>query len=81
VTHGTREVREKVSQYSELSGHDLEMTIADKPLPVVCGPGEAPYAIDHHHVAAPLWQTGVKKMPFILVADVVAFVGGFLADS
>lgn len=72
LTHGLREVHRKIQFYQSLSGHDLEMAIAEKPVPVVLGPAGAPFAIDHHHVAAALWHTGVKAMPAVLVADLSA---------
>jgi hypothetical protein len=69
MTHGAREVREKIKVYKALRGHELEMAIAEKPVPVVFGPKLEPYAIDHHHVAAALWHRGVKAVPIVLVRD------------
>ena len=69
LTHGLREIRQKTQFYRSLSGHDLEMAIAEKPVPVVLGPGGSPFAIDHHHVATALWRAGIKTMPAVLVAD------------
>ncbi|TDY26933.1 hypothetical protein B0G81_7465 [Paraburkholderia sp. BL6665CI2N2] len=73
LTHGAREVRNKISQYKALSGHDLEMAIAEKPIPVVYGPGDTPFATDHHHVAAALWHVGVKSVPVVLVRDLSSY--------
>jgi hypothetical protein len=69
LTHGLREIHGKTRFYQSLSGHDLEMAIAEKPVPVVLGPAGAPFAIDHHHVATALWHAGITAMPFVLVAD------------
>jgi hypothetical protein len=69
MTHGMREVSEKTEKYKALSGHELEMAIAERPIPVVYGPNGAPFAIDHHHVAAALWRANVKSVPFVLVRD------------
>lgn len=69
LTHGLREIVRKTGFYESLSGHDLEMAIAEKPVPVVLGPGGAPFAIDHHHVATALRRAGLKAMPAVLVAD------------
>jgi hypothetical protein len=69
VTHGEREIREKTRHYKALSGHDLQMAIAEKPIPIVLGPDEEPYVIDHHHVATALWRTDVKRVPVVLVSD------------
>ncbi|SAL02826.1 chromosome partitioning protein ParB [Caballeronia pedi] len=69
MTHGLREVRQKIKVYEKLKGHALEMAIAEKPVPIVYGPDEAPYVIDHHHVAAALWQAKVKRVPVVLFKD------------
>jgi hypothetical protein len=69
LTHGLREIRQKTQFYQSLSGHDLNMAIAEKPVPLVIGPGGSPFAIDHHHVATALWHVGIKAMPAVLVAD------------
>ncbi|HEY2023561.1 ParB/Srx family N-terminal domain-containing protein [Paraburkholderia sp.] len=69
LTHGAREVRSKAAQYAALSGHDLDMAIAEKPIPVVYGPNQTPFAIDHHHVAAALWHTNIRSVPVVLVRD------------
>jgi len=68
LTHGVREIRQKEQLYKSLSGSDLEMAIAEKPVPIVLGPHQAPFAIDHH-VASALWRSGIKTMPAVLVAD------------
>jgi YD repeat-containing protein len=69
VTHGLREILDKTKTYESLTGHDLDMAIAEKPVPVVLGPDGAPFAIDHHHVASALWRAGIKSVPFVLVCD------------
>ncbi|SEJ41810.1 ParB-like protein [Paraburkholderia diazotrophica] len=69
MTHGERQIEQKAAVYKSLSGHDLDMAIAEKPVPVVYGPGGSPYAIDHHHVAAALWRVGIRMVPFVLVSD------------
>ena len=73
VTHGFREILDKTKVYESLSGHDLEMAIAEKPVPVVLGPGGAPYVIDHHHVATALWRAAIKSVPVVLVGDLSSF--------
>lgn len=69
LTHGLREIVRKTQFYESLSGQDLKMAIAEKPVPLVLGPGMAPFAIDHHHVATALRRAGIKTMPAVLVAD------------
>lgn len=72
LTHGLREVRQKTETYLSLEGHDLEMAIAEKPVPVVYGRGGEAYAIDHHHVAAALWHAKTTRVPVVLVQDLSA---------
>jgi hypothetical protein len=69
MTHGQREVQQKIDVYAQLNDHDLAMAIAEKPIPLVLGPGATPFAIDHHHVATALWRVNVKDVPFVLVRD------------
>ncbi|OUL93729.1 ParB-like protein [Paraburkholderia hospita] len=69
VTHGMREIRDKTKAYKSLSRHELDMAIAEKPVPVVLGPGSAAFVIDHHHVATALWRANIKLVPVILVRD------------
>ncbi|WP_368623412.1 ParB-like protein [Paraburkholderia sp. BR13444] len=69
MTHGMREVRSKAEQYASLARHELEMAIAEKPIPVVLGPGGAAFAIDHHHVATALRRIDIASVPVVLVKD------------
>jgi hypothetical protein len=59
----------KAKDYARLAGRKLQMAIAEKPIPIVLGPGGEAFAIDHHHVAAALWAAGIKMVPVVLVAD------------
>jgi hypothetical protein len=72
MTHGLREIQQKIDAYKSLSRHDLAMAIASKPIPVVLGPHDNVFAIDHHHVAAALSQCGIKSVPITLVRDLSA---------
>jgi hypothetical protein len=69
MAHGEREVAKKAGEYRTLEGHDLDMAIAEKPVPIVLGPAGKPYVIDHHHVAAALRRVGVPELPVVLAAD------------
>ena len=73
AVHGTREVERKAAEYRALADHELRMAIAEKPVPVVLGPGERMYATDHHHVAAALWSIGIKAVPLILLRDLSSY--------
>jgi hypothetical protein len=39
ATQGRREVEKKTKEYAVLAGRELEMAIAEKPNPIVLGPG------------------------------------------
>jgi hypothetical protein len=69
MTHGEREVEKKADEYRHLEGHDLDMAIAEKPVPLVLGPAGKPYVIDHHHVVAALRRVSVLEVPVVLVED------------
>lgn len=69
MTHGMREVAQKIEQYRSLSEHDLQMAIAEKPVPVVLGPQGVPFVTDHHHIVAALHALGVAAVPVVLQED------------
>ena len=69
VTHGLREVEEKTRFYQSLSGHDLDMAIAEKPVPIVLGPQVEPYVIDHHHKTTTQRQADITSVPVVLIRD------------
>ncbi|AUT76439.1 ParB-like protein [Paraburkholderia hospita] len=45
------------------------MAIAEKLGPIALGPANAPYAIDHHHVATALWHVSDTRVPVVLIRD------------
>lgn len=69
MTHGGREVAQKIDEYRSLSEHDLKMAIAEKPVPIVLGPDAAPYVTDHHHIVAALHALQVPAVPVVLIKD------------
>jgi hypothetical protein len=69
MTHGMREVSKKIEQYRSLSEHDLQMAIAEKPVPVVLGPQGKPYVTDHHHIVAALHALRIAAVPVVLQED------------
>lgn len=69
MTHGRREVAQKIDEYRSLSEHDLQMAIAEKPVPIVLGPDQAPYVTDHHHIVAALHALQVTAVPVVLIKD------------
>ncbi|CAM2158879.1 Chromosome partitioning protein ParB (plasmid) [Pararobbsia alpina] len=66
AVYGLKEVQQKAQEYERLGEHDLQMAIAEKPIPVVLGPDDRLYVIDNHHVAAALWSIAVESVPYVL---------------
>jgi len=70
ITVGMREVKAKRKRWrekeeSEKGGEFL----GDHMIPVVLGPKERHYVIDHHHLARALHEEGVKKILVTVVAN------------
>lgn len=71
MTVGMREVKEKRKRWREhASGKKKAAELLGKhTIPVVLGPGERHYVIDHHHLALALHQEGIKNILVTVVAD------------
>ena len=60
ITVGMREVQERRAHWRSLKGKKLEF-LETHMIPVVLGPKDRHYVIDHHHLARALHDEGVKK--------------------
>lgn len=69
LTVGRAEVEMKVQEIKVLSGHELEMKIASKPVPVVLGPGGERFITDHHHEVTAMHLVGIEVAVVTLIAD------------
>jgi hypothetical protein len=69
ITVGLREVGEKRRQWSEEVGDKGSEFLGRHMIPVVWGPKEHHYIIDHHHLCRALYDEGVEDILVNVVAD------------
>jgi hypothetical protein len=69
MTLGIREVNEKRREWRERGGDKGAEYLGKHMIPVVIGPKERRYLIDHHHLARALEEEGVEDVLVDVVAD------------
>lgn len=69
MTVGMREVERKRKDWRKREGKDLETFLGSHMVPVIVGPGNARYLIDHHHLALALHDEGFDSVFVTVVAD------------
>jgi len=69
ITVGMREVKAKREHWKKKHGDKAGAFLASHMIPVVLGPGDHPYVIDHHHLARALHDEGVKSIATTVVAN------------
>jgi hypothetical protein len=69
MTLGMREVQEKRKAWRAFDPEKLEHFLGSHMVPVILGPGKAPYLTDHHHLARALHDNGVKSVFTTVIAD------------
>ena len=69
MTLGMREVVMKQASWKERDPKDLEKFLGSHMVPVIVGPGQQKYLIDHHHLARALHEIGVKSVFVTIVTD------------
>ncbi len=69
MTVGFREVKAKRDHWRSLEGDRDEAFIGSHMIPVVIGPGDHAYVVDHHHLAMALLQEGVDGILTSTLAD------------
>ncbi len=72
ITVGMREVTEKRKRWREKHGDKAGKFLGDHMIPVILGPKERRYVIDHHHLARALQEEGVEDILTTVVADLSA---------
>ena len=72
ITVGFREVAEKRRQWREQSGDKGSEFLGRHMVPVVWGPKERHYIVDHHHLCRALLDEGVKDILVNVVSDLRA---------
>lgn len=76
ITVGLREVAEKRREWRDRSDHKGAEYLGRHMIPVVRGPGERAYVLDHHHLCRALLEEGVKDILVNVVADLSALKAG-----
>ena len=69
MTVGMREVKEKRKRWREYKKSKQAEALGTHMIPVVLGPDQHHYVIDHHHLARALHEEGVKDVLVSVVAD------------
>src|SRR5258708_19248975 len=70
MTVGMREVKEKRKGWREHKSKKKQAELLGKhTIPVVLGPDERHYVIDHHHLARALHEEGVEDILVTVIAD------------
>ena len=67
ITVGMREVREKRKHWRD-AGHKAKF-LGSHLIPVIRGPKDRCYVIDHHHLARALHEEGVREIAITVVAE------------
>src|ERR1700692_2808885 len=69
ITVGMREVMEKRKRWRGTGKKKGERFLGNHSIPVIRGPKERNYVIDHHHLARALHDEGVKDVAVTIVAN------------
>jgi hypothetical protein len=69
ITVGMREVKAKRKSWREHPDRKKADFLGNHMIPVIWGPKEDYYVIDHHHLTLALHQEGVKEIATTVVAD------------
>jgi hypothetical protein len=72
MTVGMHEVKFKRQQWRSLNSTKSSEFLGRHMIPIVRGPKDRPYVIDHHHLARALHDEGVKEVLVSAVADLRA---------
>src|SRR5580692_4645401 len=69
MTVGMREVAQRRKRWRELKKNDRKNFLARHMIPVIRGPKDRYYIVDHHHLALALHEEGVKEVPVSVFID------------
>jgi hypothetical protein len=72
ITVGMREVASRRKHWRTLGGRREGEYLGKHMIPVILGPKERHYIIDHHHLVRALYEEGVKELLVSVVADLSA---------
>jgi hypothetical protein len=69
ITVGMREVKAKRKHWQEMADKKGGQFLGKHMIPVILGPKQRHYVIDHHHLALALHDEGVKEVAVTVVAN------------
>jgi len=69
MTVGMREVKDKRKRFREQKANKQSEMIGKHMIPVVEGPDERYYVVDHHHLARALHDEGIKDILVTVIGD------------
>ena len=69
ITVGMREVKAKRKHWRDIGKHKDAEFLGKHMIPVILGPKERHYVIDHHHLALALHEEGVKDVAVTVVSN------------
>lgn len=69
ITVGLREVEEKCQRLRERKSKKIGKFLGDHMIPVVRGPKDRLYIIDHHHLSLALHKEGIRRILVTVVSD------------
>jgi hypothetical protein len=69
MTVGMIEVKDKRKRFREMDRRKQESAIGKHMIPVVVGPDERYYVVDHHHLARALHDEGIKDVLVTVIGD------------
>jgi hypothetical protein len=69
ITVGMREVSEKRKRWREMKTKKGEKFLGTHMIPVILGPKDRHYVIDHHHLALALYKEGQKEVLVAIVSN------------
>jgi hypothetical protein len=75
ITVGMREVMAKRKRWRETGTKKGEEFLGKHMIPVILGPKQRHYVIDHHHLALALHDEGVKKVAVTVIANLSTLEG------
>ena len=69
MTVGMREVKDKRKRFRDQKANKQSEMIGKHMIPVVLGPDERYYVVDHHHLARALHDEGIKDILVTVIGD------------
>lgn len=69
MTVGMREVEAKRQHWRDIGEGKMAKFLGRHTMPVILGPKERHYIIDHHHLSRALFEEGVKEVAVTVVSD------------